>query len=118
MWYYIGLDKPHMLNICSHQFLMCFLYHSTLASNVQHLFRGFMVFKERLKIARTRAGFTQKQAGELIGIGANSYQKYELGGSEPNYERLIVLANAFDVSIDWLFCRDDFLSSHGVSFDE
>jgi len=77
-----------------------------------------MSFNERLKTARQNAGKTQKQTAEAIGMTPNAYQKYELGTSEPNLAKLVFLADLFNVSLDYLLCRDSFLESHGVSFDE
>ena len=48
----------------------------------------------------------------------NAYQKYELGTSEPNLAKLVILADLFNVSLDYLLCRDDFIQSHEVSSDE
>ncbi|MCI8717326.1 MAG: helix-turn-helix transcriptional regulator [Lachnospiraceae bacterium] len=77
-----------------------------------------MSFNERLKIARKNAGKTQKETAEAIGMTPNAYQKYELGTSEPNLTKLVFLADMFNVSLDYLLCRDNFLQSHEVSFDE
>ncbi len=77
-----------------------------------------MSFNERLKKARINNGKTQKEIASAIGMTPNAYQKYELGTSEPNLAKLVFLANMFDVSLDYLLCRDDFLESHGVFFDE
>lgn len=71
-----------------------------------------MSFNERLKIARQNAGKTQKETAEAIGMTPNAYQKYELGTSEPNLAKLVLLANMFNISLDYLLCRDDFINSH------
>ena len=36
-----------------------------------------------------------------------SYQAYEQGTNEPNIEKLILLADFFDVSLDYLMGRTD-----------
>ncbi len=77
-----------------------------------------MSFSERLKIARTNSKMTQKQTAEAIGMTPNAYQKYELGTSEPNLAKLVFLADIFNVSLDYLLCRDEWLHSHGASVDE
>lgn len=71
-----------------------------------------MSFHERLKLARQKSGKTQKETAEAIGMTPNAYQKYELGTSEPNLSKLVFLADMFQVSIDYLLCRDDFMKFH------
>lgn len=75
-----------------------------------------MSFNKRLKIARQNSGKTQKETAEAIGMTPNAYQKYELGTSEPNLAKLVFLADLFNVSLDYLLCRDDFINSHEESF--
>lgn len=70
-----------------------------------------MSFSKRLKIARQNAGKTQKETAEAIGMTPNAYQKYELGTSEPNLTKLTMLADMFNVSLDYLLCRDTFIQS-------
>lgn len=48
----------------------------------------------------------------------SSYQKYEQNERFPSYEILIKIADIFDVSLDYLLCRDDFIKSHETSADE
>lgn len=48
----------------------------------------------------------------------SSYQKYEQDERFPSYEILIKIADIFDVSLDYLLCRDEFMKSHGVCADE
>ncbi|MCD7887786.1 MAG: helix-turn-helix domain-containing protein [Clostridiales bacterium] len=78
------------------------------------------MFFERLKAARKRAGFTQQQAAESLNLSTRSYQRYEAvaGQCDPPIETLVQMADLFDVSIDWLLGRDDWLKSHGVHADE
>lgn len=71
-----------------------------------------MSFNERLKIARKNTGKTQKEIAEAIGMTPNAYQKYELGTSEPNLAKLVLLSDMFNVSLDYLLCRDEFLAGH------
>lgn len=71
-----------------------------------------MSFNERLKIARQNTGKTQKETAIAIGMTPNAYQKYELGTSEPNLAKLVILADMFNVSLDYLLCRDAFLAGH------
>jgi len=78
------------------------------------------MFSERLKTARKHHGFTQQQAAEALNLATRSYQRYEAssGFCEPPMDTLIAMANLFDVSLDWLFGRDDWLKAHAIFFDE
>ena len=55
---------------------------------------------------------------DFLCINIRSYRAYESADRSPNIEILVKIADILDVSTDVLLCRDDFLKSHGVSFDE
>lgn len=76
------------------------------------------MFSARLKKLRTDNGYTQQSMADKIEISLNAYQKYEHGDRMPPYETVVKLADIFNVSLDYLFCRDDFIKSHGVSVGE
>ncbi|GHV41313.1 hypothetical protein FACS189490_07960 [Clostridia bacterium] len=59
--------------------------------------------RERLKIARESAGYTQRQIEAETGIGQSQIASYETGRTEPNANTLGTLAQFYNVSIDWLF---------------
>lgn len=71
-----------------------------------------MKFNEKLKESRLSKGKTQKQMAELLSMATNAYQRYELGTSEPNIQKLLKISVILDVSLDELLCRDDFLSKY------
>lgn len=66
-----------------------------------------MNFAERLKEIRVARGLTQKQVYEAVGMSAIGYQRYEYGEREPAYQKLLALADYFDVSLDYLVGRSD-----------
>lgn len=70
------------------------------------------MFHERLKQARKNAKITQQQAAEALNLSTRSYQRYEAenGQTEPPMATLIAMADLFNVSLDWLLCRDNFLA--------
>lgn len=71
-----------------------------------------MNFGERLNRARKERGHTAQKMADMLGIGLRSYRAYESGDREPQFENLVRIADYLDVSIDYLLCRDDFLSRH------
>lgn len=64
-----------------------------------------MLFKERLKELRISSPYTQKEIAKKLNISVSAYQYYEAGKNEPNIEKLITLADLFNVSIDYLVGR-------------
>ena len=62
-----------------------------------------MKFKEyRKKIDKT-----QSEIAKLLGVTMQTYQNYELGKRQPDYETLIKIANLFNASLDELFGRQN-----------
>ena len=66
-----------------------------------------MTFPERLKELRISKSLTQKEIADSVGIAPVAYQRYEYGTREPAYQKLIALADYFDVSLDYLTGRTD-----------
>lgn len=63
------------------------------------------VFSERLKELRKEKQLTQQELAEILGVKRNTYSDWENGKSEPNYKKLVKIADFFGVSLDWLFGR-------------
>lgn len=59
-------------------------------------------FATRIKKARTEAGYTQREVTTETGITQSNITKYETGKLEPSLETLGILAQFYNVSIDWL----------------
>lgn len=76
------------------------------------------MFNKRLREMRMKRGFTQQNMADALDIALRSYQCYETGTRKPSFDLLIQIADTLNVSIDYLLCRDDYLKSLGVSFDE
>ena len=66
---------------------------------------------KNLREARNDVGFTQKKLSELVGISQQSYSDYENGRTFPDEMTLIKLANALNVSVDFLLGRTDDLGA-------
>ena len=66
-----------------------------------------MKLAERLRELRVKRGVTQSQVAEYLGLKLRAYQYYESGEHRPEYEKLMALADYFDVSTDYLLGRTD-----------
>ena len=49
----------------------------------------------------------QKEAADRTGINMVTLSGYEIGKNEPNLEALVRLADIYEVSLDYLMCRND-----------
>lgn len=75
------------------------------------------MFGQRLRSARLNCNLTQQQVADFLEVTLNAYQKYEQSMRSPSFDTLIKVADLFNVPIDWLLERDDYLKSLGVSVD-
>lgn len=66
-----------------------------------------MKLSERIQEQRKKAGKTQQEMADFLGVKIRVYQYYESGGRKPTLDNLIVLADFFDVSLDYLVGRSD-----------
>ncbi len=68
-------------------------------------------FGKRLKIARTARHLSQQELADLMGKSLNTASLYERGLRQPSLETLSLLADALDVSVDYLLGRTDDMKS-------
>lgn len=61
-----------------------------------------MKFQDRLRELRLERGVTQEQIAKLVNMSKMAVSHWERGNSEPSIEQLKILADFFDVSIDYL----------------
>ena len=61
-----------------------------------------------LKQLRTDRKLTQKQVADALGIARVNYTPYENNTSCPDYDTLVMIANFYEVSLDYLLGRDNF----------
>ena len=59
-------------------------------------------FPARIKKARIDAGYTQEQVSAITSIPRPTISKFETGNQEPNLEQLGILAQFYNISINWL----------------
>ena len=63
------------------------------------------VFAERLKELRKEKGLTQQKVADSLNISQPNYRRWESGERLPSVETLVMLADYFEVSIDYLLTR-------------
>ncbi len=61
-----------------------------------------MSFQENFLRLRAKSGYTQEDIAHRLGVSRQSVAKWEAGKSTPDLEKLIALAELFDVSLDEL----------------
>ena len=76
------------------------------------------MFNIRLREIRIKRGFTQQNMADMLSLSLNAYQKYEQAERSPSFDCLVAIADILDVSLDYLFGRDEFMKSHAIPFDE
>ena len=68
-------------------------------------------FRELPKILRglrQSCGYTQVDVAKKLGISYQSYQAYERGVALPSLKNFVLLADLYDVSLDYLIGRKDY----------
>ena len=73
------------------------------------------LFSARLRALRKQAGLTQQAVADRLSIHRTAYTKYETSGVTPDQHGLMLLAELFGVSVDYLIGRD---STSVVAFTE
>ncbi|MCU9808335.1 helix-turn-helix domain-containing protein [Paraclostridium sp. AKS46] len=65
------------------------------------------MFGKRLKLLRTNLNLTQKQLGKNLNLSQRAISSYENGLRFPDEQILNLIADYFNVSIDYLLGRTD-----------
>lgn len=60
----------------------------------------------RLRELRTQKGLNMKETAQALGLPYTTYVNYEKGTREPNSETLILLADFYGTSIDYMLGKD------------
>lgn len=61
---------------------------------------------EKLKFLRNKMKRTQQEVASYLGVSYQAYAGYETGRREPDNKTLSLLADYFDVSVDYLLGRN------------
>lgn len=64
-------------------------------------------FGTRMKELRTSRSLRQDQLAEILEIAPSTVGAYERDTREPNFELVVKMADYFNVSLDYMFCRTD-----------
>lgn len=59
-------------------------------------------FPSVFKLIRERSGLTQQQMAEKLGVSRSAVGMYENGEREPNFETLELIADTFNVDMNYL----------------
>lgn len=62
-----------------------------------------MTTGQRIKLARKSAGLTQKELGQKLGITYQTVAQWENNLRNPKHETLMRIAEALDITIDYLW---------------
>ncbi|WP_319403177.1 helix-turn-helix transcriptional regulator [uncultured Anaeromusa sp.] len=66
-----------------------------------------MAFNERIKTLRLEKNLTQDELAKATGLSRSAIGMYESGSREPNFETLEVLADFFNVDMNYLLGRSE-----------
>ena len=77
-----------------------------------------ILLKERVRELRRQANLSQEQLGKVLGLTHKSISMLESGGRSTTIEKLVLLAEYFQVSTDYLLGITDDPTWRGESLDE
>lgn len=66
-----------------------------------------MKFAERLKDLRTKRGYSQQDLAKKLGISKSTISMLEVGSRQPSKEMMELIADYFNVTLDYLMGKDD-----------
>ena len=66
-------------------------------------------FKDRLKDLRNERNLSQQELGKIVNMSKMAISHWESGHSEPSISQLILLSDFFEVTVDYLIGKTDFI---------
>lgn len=75
------------------------------------------MFKDRLREARKKRGYTQESLAEQIGVKKSTVNGYEKGNSEPDMEKMSALMKVLGVDANYLL-QDEMSEENRPTFSE
>lgn len=64
-----------------------------------------MTLREKLIVSRNKAGLSQMELADRLGVSRQAVSRWESGDTTPTVDKLKSLAKIYGVSLDWL-CSD------------
>ena len=61
-----------------------------------------MFCSERIRKLREETGMTQQAIADMLGVGQRTYCDYESGKTRIPVDRILILAEHYDVSMDYI----------------
>ncbi len=61
----------------------------------------------KIRELRIQQNIQQKDMASILGIPANTYNQWENGKRQPDYQTLVKIAEYFNVSVDYLLGREE-----------
>lgn len=61
-----------------------------------------MSLNEKIQYMRKKAGMSQEELAEVVGVSRQAVSKWETGEAAPEISKLLLLSRAFGVTADWL----------------
>lgn len=66
-----------------------------------------LAFGNRLLNLRSKAGYSQEQLGELLGVSRQAISRWESGQGKPEIDNIVKLAQIYRVSIDYVLTGEE-----------
>lgn len=66
------------------------------------------IFRNNLKIYRSKLGYTQEQLSEKCNISTDYLSQIERGKRTPSFKRMDLIAKALDIEVYKLFLSNDY----------
>ena len=66
-----------------------------------------MTLNNKITYCRKKAGISQEELSEVIGVSRQAISKWETGESTPEVGKLLLLARTFGVTTDWLLSDEE-----------
>lgn len=65
------------------------------------------IFRQRLQMLREKKRISRRVLSELCGLAPDAIRRYERGEAEPRLDSLILIADFFEVTTDYLLGKTD-----------
>lgn len=73
----------------------------------KHFTEVAMKLHEKIYYCRKKAGYSQEEMAEKLGVSRQAVSKWETGEALPELAKFGAIAKLFNVTTDWLLCDDD-----------